>query len=159
MAATLPATSWPLVALPSGPRRSGILRAPAAKMTGVERRNENRKAFSRLSPWNMPPTMATPSRLIPASRASACAAPTMPPVGSPICDRSFSAAASTGTMRSSRSRWAGDGPLRSTSQAQDGRSYLQLPSARRDLRCHWALEADSGGGGGETTRREGGFRN
>ena len=62
---------------PSGPVRSGTLSTPAARMTGVASRKANRAASSRDSPRNMPATIATPSRLIPASSARICAVPMM----------------------------------------------------------------------------------
>src|ERR1039457_5300505 len=55
------------------PPSSGIFSAPAARTTGVARRNANRAASSRDSPLIMPATMVTPSRLIPASSARICA--------------------------------------------------------------------------------------
>ena len=61
--------------LPSEPSRSGIFSAPAARMTGVASRNANLAASSRDSPLNMPATMATPSRLMPASSARICELP------------------------------------------------------------------------------------
>ena len=45
-AAAPPASTCPRIPSPSGPVRSGIFNAPAAKMTGVASRNENRTACS-----------------------------------------------------------------------------------------------------------------
>ena len=71
----LPARIWPRMPLPSGPARSGIFRAPAARMTGVASRNANRAASSLDRPRVRPPTMVTPERLMPGSRARICAEP------------------------------------------------------------------------------------
>src|SRR5215469_13643743 len=65
----LPTRTWPWMPLPSGPIRSGILSAPAARITGVASRNANLAASSRDRPRNMPATIVTPSRLMPANRA------------------------------------------------------------------------------------------
>src|ERR1039457_3467196 len=43
--------------------------APAARTTGVARRNANRAGPSRVSPLILPATLVTPSRLIPATSA------------------------------------------------------------------------------------------
>ncbi len=56
-------------------------------MTGVESRKEKRQGVLPVEPaLNMPPTMVTPFRLMPASSASAWAAPRMAAVESPILD-------------------------------------------------------------------------
>src|SRR5260370_14151819 len=60
---------------PSGPVRSGIFSTPAARITGVASRKENRAASSWDRPRARPATIVTPERLMPGSRARTCAEP------------------------------------------------------------------------------------
>ncbi len=101
----LPAMIWPRTPAPSGPVRSLIFRMPAARMTGVDSRNENRIASSWFSPRVRPPTMVTPSRLMPANRARICDAPIHSAFQIPMPASRCSAASSSITSRSlARSR-------------------------------------------------------
>ena len=88
-------------------------------------------AFSLLSPRKSPPTMATPSRLMPASRARAWDAPMTAALSTPMRESSCSASSSMGTIRLSRA------PLPTGLSGQSTASLLPtaLPLAgQEDLR-------------------------
>ena len=130
--ARLPTRTGPRMPAPSGPARSGIFSTPAARITGVASRKENRAASRWDRPWARPATMATPDRLMPGSSARICEAPTSTPrhIGSAAIRRSDRRSASGPVIPASRSRTAPGSPAPADRARRPARLGDPAPAAQ-----------------------------